>query len=50
MATVPFCTPDCGTTDSRVEDGGVGDTDGGSGLGGSTDCNSDNRSSTEWKH
>jgi len=41
MVTVPFCT----TADSRVDVGGVGDTEGGSGLGGRTDCNSDNRSS-----
>lgn len=50
MGMVPFSTPDSGRTDSRVDDGGVGETDGGSGLGGSTDCNSDNRSSTEWNH
>lgn len=50
MTTVPFWVPDSGTVDSRVDVGGVGDTEGGSGLGGSTDCNSDNRSSTEWIH
>ena len=43
MTTVPFWTLACGTADCRVEDGGVGDTDGGSGFGGRTDSNSDNR-------
>lgn len=47
MTMVPFCTLDSGIVDSRVDDGGVGDTDGGSGFGGRTDCNSDNRSSTK---
>ena len=45
MVTVPFCT----TADSRVDEGGVGDTEGGSGLGGRTDCSSVNRSSTQQK-
>jgi len=46
MTTAPFCTLAPGATDSLVDEGGVGETDGGSGLGGRTDCNSDNRSST----
>ena len=50
MTTVPFWTLPSGTVDSRVDEGGVGDTEGGSGLGGRTDCNSDNRSSTKWRH